>query len=62
MTSAPDDTLDSLFHGCAFSAFVEEARKAGGWPDSRAVKRRAYELYEEELAKRNRPTGGQVAP
>ena len=48
-----DDILDDLFHGCALSALLEEARACQGWPASEAVKRRAYRLYEEALAERN---------
>lgn len=48
-----DDILDDLFHGCAFAAYLEEARTCQSWPDPEAVKRRAYKLYEEALAERN---------
>ena len=46
--------LDDPFHSIALAAFVEVAREAGTWPDSEAVRRRAYELYEAELASKNR--------
>jgi hypothetical protein len=49
-----DDILDDLFHGCAFVAYVEVSNACQGWPDSDAVKRHAYRLYEEALAERNR--------
>jgi hypothetical protein len=48
-----DDILDDLFHGCAFVAFVEVSCACRGWPDSDAVKRLAYRLYEEALAELN---------
>lgn len=47
------DLLDDLFHGCAWVAFVEEARQQGGWPDVKATRQRAYDLYEAALAVRN---------
>lgn len=46
--------LDDFFHACALSAFLEEARAAGTWPDSEAVRRRAYDLYEAGLREKNR--------
>ena len=48
-----DPILDNLFHACAFAAFMELSFLHGGWPDSKAVKERAYQLYEEELARKN---------
>jgi len=48
MTDGP--ITGNLFHCCALVAFVEVARDCGGWPDSKAVKLRAYLLYEEKLA------------
>ena len=52
MTEAPTDAiLDDLFHGCAFSAYVEIANACRGIPDSEAVRRLAYRYYEEELAR-----------
>jgi hypothetical protein len=45
----PPLTAD-LFHCCALAAFVAEARATGGWPNSDATRRRAYALYEAELA------------
>ncbi len=46
--STPTDT----FHSCALAAFVEVAKECGDWPDSKAVKRRAYAIYEAELAEK----------
>lgn len=37
----PDD-----FHACALAAFVDVASECGAWPDSEAVRVRAYEYYE----------------
>ena len=48
-----DDILGDLFHGCALSAFLEQAHAQQGWPDSEATRHRAYKLYEEALAERN---------
>jgi hypothetical protein len=47
-----DDIWDSLFHGCAWAAFLDEAAARRGPPDPEATKRRAYRYYEETLAKR----------
>jgi hypothetical protein len=52
--ASTDDIWDDLFHGCAITAFVEEAIKARAMPDSEATRRRAYQLYEEALAEKNR--------
>ncbi|MDY3551444.1 hypothetical protein R5W24_000520 [Gemmata sp. JC717] len=49
-----DEFLNDLFLGCAFAAFVELATLNGGTPDSEAVRRRAYAMYEEELARRGK--------
>jgi len=51
-----DDILDGLFHGAALRAFLEQAAIERGWPDTEATRRRAFGLYEAELASRNRPT------
>jgi hypothetical protein len=48
-----DDIFDSLFHGCAWAAYLDQAAEQQGPPDSEATKRRAYRYYEEELAARN---------
>ena len=53
MTNDPDEILDELFHGCAFSAFLEEAHAQQGWPDMEAVRRRAFAYYEQKLAIKN---------
>jgi hypothetical protein len=54
MTSeSDDDILDSIFHGCAFAAFVEQAIAQGGPPDREATRRLAYRYYEEALAAKN---------
>jgi hypothetical protein len=50
------DLLDDLFHGCALAAFIEQAVREGGRPDSEATRRLAYRLYEEALAEKNGPT------
>jgi hypothetical protein len=48
-----DDIWDSLFHGCAFAAWLDEAAARRGPPDPEATKRRAYRYYEEALAEKN---------
>jgi hypothetical protein len=54
MTAEDDDILDSLFHGCAFAAWLDEAAARRGPPDPEATKRRAYRYYEEALDEKNR--------
>ena len=49
-----DEILDEPFFGCAFDAFIAEARAAQGWPDPEKTRQRAYRLYEEELAARSK--------
>jgi hypothetical protein len=44
---------DDPFHAAAFTAFVALTKKCGGWPDTGAVKARAYELYEALLAEKD---------
>jgi hypothetical protein len=46
MTTDRDDIPDDLFHGCAFTAFVEQAIAQGGPPDMEATRRRAFQLDE----------------
>jgi hypothetical protein len=53
MTAHDDDILDSLFHGCALAAFVEQAIAQGGPPDREATRRLAYEFYETALGEKN---------
>ena len=50
--------IDDLFHGCALAAFVEQACKARGWPDSEEVRKRAYFLYEQSLSGRSHQCEG----
>lgn len=55
------DPLDDIFHWAAFVAFIEVANATKGWPDSEQVRRRAYSLYEAELAKKSAtPTNEEV--
>ena len=49
-----DNILDSLFHGFAVAAFVDQARLDRGWPDTSATRSRAYRYYEEALANKHR--------
>ena len=50
MPQSLDATLDDLFHGCAFAAYMELAIASGGVPDVDARRRLAYHYYEEQLA------------
>ena len=46
-----DDILDSLFHGCALTAYLQIAVESNCWPPpAEATRLRAYDLYEEALA------------
>jgi hypothetical protein len=54
MTEADNGILDDLFQACALTAFLEQAQAEQNWPNSEATRRRAYQLYEEALADRNR--------
>jgi hypothetical protein len=50
-----DDILDSLFHGCALKAYMEVWAETRQFPpDSEATRQRAFRLYEEALAEKNR--------
>lgn len=50
-----DDILDNLFHWAALRAYLEVyAATKQLPPDSEATRRRAYELYEDALAEKNR--------
>ena len=54
MTAADDDDIwESLWHGCAWAAFLDEAAATRRPPDPEATKRRAYRYYEEALAEKN---------
>jgi hypothetical protein len=48
-----DDVGDSLWHGCALAAYLDQAAEQQGWPDSEATKRRANDYYEQALRERN---------
>jgi hypothetical protein len=56
MTAPDDDILDSLFHGCALAAWLDQSAAEGqqGYPDSEATKQRANRYYEAALAEKNR--------
>ena len=50
-----DDIWDSLFHGCAWTAYLEILAQTRQFPpDAEATRQRAYQLYEEALAEKNR--------
>ncbi len=49
------DPLDDLFHGCAFTAYLELAVECGGVPELNATRRLAYRYYEESLAEKRSP-------
>ena len=49
-----DDIMDSLFHGCALAAYVDQAIQQQGRPDSLATRQRAYAYYEAALYEKNR--------
>ncbi len=56
MTAEPerDEVWDSLFHGCAWAAYIDQAAEENRFPpDSEATRRRCYRYYEEELARKN---------
>jgi hypothetical protein len=53
MNDDPDEILDGLFHGCALTAFLEQAQAERGWPNPEATRQRAYQLYEQALAEKN---------
>jgi hypothetical protein len=53
MTPEYDDIWDSLFHGCAWAAYLDQAEAERGWPSREATRRRAYQYYEEALAAKN---------
>jgi hypothetical protein len=59
MTST-DDIWDDLFHGCAWAAYIDQAHAKPGRPDSETTRQRAFQYYEEELAKKNRPQDGRA--
>jgi hypothetical protein len=50
-----DDIMDSLFHGCALTAYLQIAAESNCWPPpAEATRRRAYDHYEKALAEKNR--------
>jgi hypothetical protein len=57
-----NNILDDLFHGCAFTAFLEQASIEGGWPDPEATRIRAYRHYEKALAARSRDAKTHPSP
>ncbi len=48
-----DEILDSLFHGAALAAFVEEACIAKDFPCSIKTRQRAYRYFEDALDVKN---------
>ena len=50
-----EDVLDSVFHWAALRAYLEVYAATKQYPpDSEATRIRAYQLYEEALAEKNR--------
>jgi hypothetical protein len=55
-----DDIMDSLFHGAALTAYLLVAAESNCRPPPvEATRRRAYDLYEQALAEKNRRKAGQ---
>lgn len=53
-----DGILDSVFHGCAWAAYLDEVAASGvSPPDVEATRLRAYRYYEEALAEKNARRG-----
>lgn len=48
-----DVILDDLFHGCALTAYLDEADTKRHWPESEPTRRRAFDYYESALAAKN---------
>jgi hypothetical protein len=48
-----DDVWDSLWHGSALAAYLDQAREERGWPSSEATKQRANRYYEDALREKN---------
>ena len=53
MSNDDEDVLDSVFHGCALAAYLDQAVAEQGWPSSEATRVRAYRYYEDALAEKN---------
>lgn len=56
MSAAADDLADFLsgFHSIALVAYVLVAAETGQWPPDRELtRRRAYDLYEQELRRKH---------
>jgi hypothetical protein len=53
VASSLDNILDDLFHGCALSAFVEQAKSQMSWPDEGPTRVRVYRFYEDALKVKN---------
>jgi hypothetical protein len=50
-----DDIMDSLFHGAALTAYLQIGTELNCWPPpADETRRRAYDLYEQALAEKNR--------
>ena len=59
-TPSEFNVLDDPFSPCAFAAFVIEARKVGGWPNSEEVRKTAYKLFEDGKKMKNNQTRDSV--
>ena len=59
MNNNEEDILDSVFHSCALTAFLQVAIERGAMPDAETTRRVAYRLYEEALREKN---AGTVSP
>lgn len=55
--SNENQLANELFHQASIIAFVEAARAQGGWPCPDQVRRKAYAIYEQELANSERNRG-----
>jgi hypothetical protein len=62
MSNDDENVLDSVFHGCALAAYLDQAVAEQGWPSSEATRVRAYRYYEDALAAKNGRTRLDAAP
>ena len=55
MNDDDEDILDSVFHGCALAAYLDQAVAEQGWPSSEATRVRAYALLRSRPGRQERP-------
>ena len=62
MSNDDEDVLDSVFHGCALAAYLDQAVAEQGWPSSEATRVPGLPLLRRRPGRQERPHPEPLTP